>query len=134
MPDTPSDAAIEQVVAAHTPAQLAVEVLRLRARCTELQDDRDGALESLNNWFDQRRLDEAELTPLFLGAARGYLRTCRSGGMPRQVSDQAEACFREFARLYLVPALEPVLRKLREAAAASPADATLAADRSAASG
>lgn len=108
--------AVDQLLASQSPAELAEEVLRLRARCQQAKEDCDNTKDMMTAWFDQRRLDEAELTPLFLDAAGGYLRRCRSGGMPRKQSDRVEAAFREFARLYLVSAMEPVLRKLRETA------------------
>lgn len=49
-----------------------------------LREQRDDALSTLNAWFDQRPLSHKAIDQAVLNAAKGYLRTCQSGGMTRK--------------------------------------------------
>ncbi len=55
--------------------------------------------DTLNAWFDQRKLVAKEIDATVLDAVRGYLRTSRSGGMPKSTSDTVEAVLGDMVRL-----------------------------------
>jgi len=53
----------------------------------------------LDAWFDRRKLGHAAVDAAVLGAAKGYLRTCSNGGMPKKQVDAALAVIEDMARL-----------------------------------
>ena len=60
---------------------------------------RDDAIDTLNAWFDRRKLAHDAIDETVLSAARGYLRTSRSGGMEQETSDMIEGVIEDMARL-----------------------------------
>lgn len=68
------------------------EVKRLRA-------ERDDAISTLDAWFDRRKLGHDAVDQAVLDCAKGYLRTCRVGGMPQEASDAVLAVIGDMARL-----------------------------------
>ena len=60
---------------------------------------RDDAIDTLNAWFDRRKLAHEAIDEAVLNAARGYLRTSRSGGMDNETSDMIEGVIEDMARL-----------------------------------
>ena len=87
--DEPSD--IEYVRADRAQA--------LEAENARLRDERDDAIDTLNAWFDRRKLAHESIDEAVLNAARGYLRTSRSGGMDKETSDMIEGVIEDMARL-----------------------------------
>ena len=98
----------------HTKADLAARIVELEADlCTptdervkaleaenaRLRDARDDAIDTLNAWFDRRKLSHDAVDEAVLNAARGYLRTSRSGGMEQSDSDMVEGVIEDMARL-----------------------------------
>lgn len=61
--------------------------------------ERDNAIDTLNAWFDRRGLAHEAIDETVLNAARGYLRTSRSGGMDKEQSDMIEGVIADMARL-----------------------------------
>ena len=80
----------------------------------ELEEENRDLNETIKYWFDLRKLGQDELVPIFNDGVAGYLRRSRSGGMPSALSNKVEAVTQDFARLYLMDVMWPVLRKLAE--------------------
>lgn len=66
----------------------------INSRISKLEEDineKDQAYKdmesTLNAWFDTEKNTEDRLNPLLLSAAKRYLRTCASGGMPQKLID-----------------------------------------------
>lgn len=87
--------------------ELKAEVARLKA---QIADERS----TLKAWFDVKSMAQAQLEPVFIDCMKGYLRTSRCGGMPQEESDLVEAQLENFARLYLVDAVWPMLLRIAE--------------------
>ena len=60
---------------------------------------RDDAIDTLSAWFDRRELAHDAIDETVLNAARGYLRTSRSGGMDQETSDVIEGVIEDMTRL-----------------------------------
>lgn len=88
------------------------ELEDLREEIARLRSEKADAVATLTAWFDIQSLAAAQITPEFVKAVRGYLRTSRNGGMPKKQSDMIENVLEDFARLYLVQSLWPVLIRL----------------------
>ena len=73
--------------------------LEARAEKAEAERDARGSEDVLQNFFDRREAGHQEFDPLVLQAARGYLRTCRVGGMPEKLSKKIEAAIEDMARV-----------------------------------
>ena len=71
----------------------------LKAELAEAVVARDHAIDTLNAWFDRRKLAHNAIDETVLNAARGYLRTSRSGGMDQETSDVIEGVIEDMARL-----------------------------------
>ena len=78
---------------------LSAERGALEAENARLRDERDNAIDTLNAWFDRRKLAHEVIDETVLNAARGYLRTSRSGGMDKETSDMIEGVIEDMARL-----------------------------------
>ena len=74
-------------------------VKALEAENARLRDERDDAIDTLNAWFDRRKLAHEAIDETVLNAARGYLRTSRSGGMDKETSDMIEGVIEDMARM-----------------------------------
>ena len=74
-------------------------VRALKAENARLRDARDDAIDTLNAWFDRRKLAHEAIDETVLNAARGYLRTSRSGGMDKETSDKIESVIEDMANL-----------------------------------
>jgi len=74
---------------------------RLKARIAELEEEVAEERSTLNAWFDRRKLAHDAIDKEVLDAAKGYLRTCRSGGMSREESDLIAGVIEHMARLSL---------------------------------
>ena len=61
--------------------------------------ERDDAIDTLNAWFDRRELAHDAIDETVLNAARGYLRTSRSGGLDQETSAVIEGVIEDMARL-----------------------------------
>lgn len=70
---------------------------KVRAERSEVE--RDDAIDTLKAWFDVRELAHDAIDETVLDAARGYLRTSRSGGMDQETSDMIEGVICDMARL-----------------------------------
>ena len=70
-----------------------------RARTEKAEAERDGAISTLDAWFDRRKLGRDAVDQAVLDCAKGYLRTCRVGGMPQEASDAVLAVIGDMARL-----------------------------------
>ena len=77
----------------------AARIAELEAEVARLRDDRDDAIDTLNAWFDRRKLAHEAIDETVLNAARGYLRTSRSGGMDKETSDMIEGVIEDMAQL-----------------------------------
>ena len=71
----------------------------LEAKLAKAEDERDDAIDTLNAWFDTRKLAHEAIDNTVLDAARGYLRRSRSGGMDQETSDMIEGVITDMARL-----------------------------------
>ena len=71
----------------------------LKAELAEAVVARDDAIDTLSAWFDRRELAHDAIDETVLNAARGYLRTSRSGGMDQETSDVIEGVIEDMARL-----------------------------------
>lgn len=69
-----------------------------RDRAEKAEAERDDAIDTLKAWFDRRKLAHEDIDETVLNAARGYLRTSRSGGMPQHESDMIEGVIADMAR------------------------------------
>lgn len=90
------------------------EVEELRAEVARLKAERDDAVSTLKVWFEVKSMAREQMEKEFVSCVQGYLRTCRSGGMPQKQSDLVEAQLENFARLYLVDAVWPILLRIAE--------------------
>lgn len=97
--------------------ELRGEVARLKADNARLADECEGAQQSLKAWFDTSKKAEEELTPILLDAIRGYLRTSRAGGMPKELSDAVEGVLADFCEQHAGRAVLPVIRGIAEGTA-----------------
>ena len=79
--------------------EAAATIERLEAENGALREDRDDAIDTLDAWFDRRNLAHDAIDEAVLNAARGYLRTSRSGGMGQETSDMIEGVISDMARL-----------------------------------
>lgn len=70
-----------------------------KARADAAEEARLDAIDTLNAWFDRRKLGHAAVDQAVLDAASGYLRTSRSGGMPQEESDLILGVVQDMARL-----------------------------------
>lgn len=87
------------------------------AALSAAETERDKALqevkssrEMLEAWFDTSKRAETDVVPLLKNGFSGYLRTCRAGGMPSNLSDAAKNAFEDFADKYVGRILAPVLK------------------------
>ncbi|MDG1313929.1 MAG: hypothetical protein P8P29_00200 [Flavobacteriaceae bacterium] len=71
----------------------------LEARLKELKEELEDQTSTFNAWFDTRKLAHDAVDGAVLDAAKGYLRTSRSGGMCPQESDMIAAVIEDMARL-----------------------------------
>ena len=94
-------------------------------RIANVEAERDGAREQLTAWFDTSKKADDDITPDVKGAFAGYLRTCRVGGLPSNVSSTAQELFEDFADKYLGQTLTPHI-EARATAAEAERDAALA--------
>jgi hypothetical protein len=78
----------------------------------EAQKQTEAARSTLSHFFDLSKQTDEQLEPVFMNAVQGYLRTSRSGGMPKKQSDLVETTMRDFCRLYLGQTVLPVLRSI----------------------
>ena len=78
---------------------LSAERDALKAALAEAVGAREDAIDTLNAWFDRRKLAHEAIDESVLNAARGYLRTSRSGGMDKETSDMIEGVIEDMARL-----------------------------------
>jgi len=69
------------------------------ARIKELEEQVKDERRCLEAWFDTRELAHEAIDAAVLDAAKGYLRTSRSGGMCPQESDIIVAVIEDMARL-----------------------------------
>ena len=74
-------------------------VRALEAENARLRDARDDAIDTLNAWFDRRKLSHDAIDEAVLNAARGYLRMSRSGGMEQSDSYMVEGVIEDMAHL-----------------------------------
>lgn len=70
-----------------------------RARTEKAEAERDDAISTLDAWFDRRKLGHDAVDQAVLDCAKGYLRTCRVGGMPQEASDAVLAVIGDMAHL-----------------------------------
>jgi len=89
----------DTVMANHYMDEAADRIEELEAKLTRAEDERDNAIDTLNAWFDTRKLAHEAIDNTVLDAARGYLRTSRSGGMDQETSDMIEGVITDMARL-----------------------------------
>ncbi|WP_111732236.1 hypothetical protein [Roseovarius amoyensis] len=73
----------------------------LQAENKRLREEKEDAVSLLDAWFDRRKLAHEQIDAAVLDAARGYLRTSRSGGMEARDSDMIEGVVSDMARLSL---------------------------------
>jgi len=83
----------------HVLNQAADRIEELEAKLARAEDERDAAIDTLNAWFDTRKLAHEAIDNTVLDAARGYLRRSRSGGMDQETSDMIEGVITDMARL-----------------------------------
>lgn len=74
----------------------AVQEWRLRAH---------DAISTLDAWFNTQKLVAEQTDQPIRDAASAYLRTARNGGMPREISDRAEAVVDDMVRLGMFSAV-----------------------------
>ena len=80
-------------------ARDAARIKELEARIKELEEQVKDERSCLKAWFDTRKLAHDAVDGAVLDAAKGYLRTSRSGGMCPQESDMIAAVIEDMARL-----------------------------------
>jgi len=89
--------------AAHKAADR-IEELQGRAAAVEAKlakavEEKLCATDTLNAWFDRRKLAHEAVDQAVIDAASGYLRTSRVGGMPKKESDLVLGVIKDMARL-----------------------------------
>jgi hypothetical protein len=113
---------------ANAPADLSwllAERDRLRGEVERLTEEKADALSTIDAWFDTRKRIETDLLPDFLGAVAGYLRVCRSGGMPTKLANKVEDVVKGFAERDLSEIVRPHIQAhIDRANAAEAASAT----------
>ena len=77
----------------------AAEIAALAAQVEALREELADTNDTLNTWFDTEKITKDQIGPKMLNAAKGYLRTSRSGGMTQDVSDTVEAVIKDMLRL-----------------------------------
>jgi hypothetical protein len=87
-------------------------------RIAELEAQVRDLTQTMGAWFDTRKRAQEELGPILSDAMKGYLRTCRCGGMDTDESQKIEAAFDAFAESCTGDALFPIIRTLAEGLAA----------------
>ncbi len=87
------------------------------AQVEALQQELADTNDTLNAWFDTAKIIQDQIGPKMLDAAKGYLRTSRSGGMPAEVSDTVAAVIEDMLRLGYLTA--PVTQYVMTAALAT---------------
>ena len=90
------------------------ELEQLRAENARLKAERDDAVSTVKAWFEVKSMAQEQMETEFVDGVKGYLRRSRSGGMPQKQSDLVEAVLEDFARLYLVSAMWPIMLRIAE--------------------
>ena len=71
----------------------------LEAKLAEAVDEKLDAIDTLDAWFDRRKLAHEAIDQAVIDAASGYLRTSRVGGMSQKESDLVLGVIQDMARL-----------------------------------
>ena len=79
----------------------AEDYLELEAKLAKALGEKLDAISTLDAWFDRRKLAHDAIDKAVVGAASGYLRTSRVGGMPQEESDRVLGVIQDMARLSL---------------------------------
>lgn len=80
---------------------IADRIKELEAKLAKAVEDKQDAIDTLNAWFDRRKLCHEAVDQAIVDAASGYLRTSRVGGMPQKESDLVLGVIQDMARLGL---------------------------------
>ena len=78
---------------------MADRIEELEAKLEKAVEEKLCAIDTLNAWFDRRKLGHEAVDQAIVEAASGYLRTSRVGGMSQEESDLVLGVIQDMARL-----------------------------------
>lgn len=76
-------------------------IKELEYKLAKAVEEKECTIDTLNAWFDRRKLGHKAVDQAIVDAASGYLRTSRNGGMPQEESDLILGVMQDMARLGL---------------------------------
>ena len=79
--------------------QAEAKIVELEVKLARAVEEKLDAIDTLDAWFDRRKLAHDAVDQAVVDAASGYLRTSRVGGMSQEESDLVLGVIQDMARL-----------------------------------